>query len=173
MKSDDKHALIRDIFKLLKRYPVEVWLQVLNDVQHSALVEPIRELVQIAGQQPSGTGARGKTSRPSDPLLALRSRDPNLASTLAQLRARAKRKEILSTPSELREFAHQCGIKEQLPEKREAAIATIVRFLATLPAQRVAALIIGIRAGEGIHGDDFERWARLIMQGEKKPDASN
>ncbi len=124
MTNSQKYALIRELAKLVVKYPPEVWQEVMKDLRDGTIVTALES---FHASVPATKGEQ----RNLDPLIELRKTDPSLAATI--------------------------------PTKRDSAIAALVRWLSTLPAERVASIILKMKAHHVEHGDDFDRWARLIM----------
>jgi len=156
MTNSQKYALIRELAKLVVKYPPEVWQEVMKDLRDGTIVTALES---FHASVPATKGEQ----RNLDPLIELRKTDPSLAATLLELRDKLRRRELMPGTNDLREFANFAGLKEAIPTKRDSAIAALVRWLSTLPAERVASIILKMKAHHVEHGDDFDRWARLIM----------
>jgi hypothetical protein len=156
MTSSQKYALLRDLARLVVKYPPEIWRELIRDVQDGELVGFLESVqARVSADKPE--------RKRSDPLAELRKKDRNLAETLWALRDKLRRRELMPGANDLREFANVAGLKTPLPMKRDSAIAALVSWLATLPAARVASLVLEIKPYQRGHKDDFDRWARLIL----------
>lgn len=170
MNENDRSAeLLRDLAKLLIKYPADTWRAILTRLREGRFVSELEAaldaaLVRIPERERLTSGKR---SGARDPLLALRDVNLLLAEVLSDFRAKLKRRELMPNLAELREFAHVCGIKDQIPLKREQAIAFLIRYLSEKQPRDVAHLLGSMRGTRRDFEAEFERWANLIMQRSK------
>lgn len=168
-ENDRSGELLRDLAKLLLKYPADTWRTIFARLHDRQLISQLEAAVDAVRTRSSGPSllSSGASRRPADPLRELGRTNAPLAQVLADFRAKLRRGELMPNLAELREFAHVCGIKEQVPLKREQAISFVVRHLAERQPKDVAQFLGSIRATRRDFEAEFERWANLIMQRSK------
>ena len=146
--------LLLDIAKLLRKYPAEVWEDLIRELNSPSFREKVlyalREMQSLSRQ--SRALPRHMPEREADEVAFRR------AMLLSQVRAELSRRSI----AEIREYADSLGVGADATAKKETLIRRIVKALGSRDLVEIERIKVPSLFRRPL-AQDYERWGELIM----------
>lgn len=164
-----RKTLAEDLAALLAKHPLDEWrallAQLRDDKLRDDVVSAVESLMPLARTSSAPKSDRTRSEGVGALLRDIRAKDPQKADHLANLYERLRDRTILPGSRDVRQFAEALGMKERLPGRREQALTALMRYLASLPIERLTSGITtspGAAAARDLRAE-YERWVRIIL----------
>ena len=169
MTTRRRRTLLQEIGRLVAAHSTSEWetlVDALNDeVRRGEMLNALKACAELSKtikkRPPASVHRQSKVDRV---LVEVTRADQKKGEVLQSLYAELRGQKLFRSMANLRKFAVSCGLKDEIPGRREQVISALILRLSEKPQLEIENLIRRLLVAERDFGKEYKRWANIIMK---------